>query len=1059
MNGECWIKSLYLKERSWSKGEVGETAHQRLRYWTRLFGNEKERFAESLRGLSSVDPQSLAFLAESGGVPSRESLEQEWVSWFNELLSGTYDNFPLPSEDEIWKRETAPPFSGFFKPFWRLGLGKLRERSSLFQELREETVRHALIQLTHLLFQISHRTLILELNVARVSGILKGDTSEERFRYFSESLLGDREYVRRLYEEYPVLIRLLLNKTLRWVDFFSEVLERTEADRPLLSKCFLDGEDPGSLLEIRMGLGDSHNKGKGVCLVRFESGLQVVYKPRPLGIDARFQDLLRWLNGQFSESEPFYVMKVLDRGVYGWVEFVDHRSCQTEDELSRFYARIGRQLALLYGMEAVDFHYENLIAHGEFPVLIDLESLFHQSLTKRSYTEKAVDRAAELLQRSVQSTGIVPAPLYYRNDPKSLGLEVSGLGGKEQKTPFKVPTIAQKNTDQMQIVQDYARLKDTENRPRLDGKDVDVSDYLDDLERGFRDMYNWLMEHKEQFKKQLHRFAEVEVRSIMRPTIYYGELLRQSWHPDFLRDGLDRDILLHRLWLDTSLRPGLKKVVQSEKRDLLEGDIPYFFTLPGQTHLWDSEGNCLKDCFEESALEKVYRKIDLLNPRDLQEQLQVLHMSILANDARHYADVAPIIPRLEHDLHGMEREEFLREAERIGAYLLSKAITGKDGEEDDLSWISTILEGNNEILWQIAPVGDDLYNGNSGIALFFGYLALLTGQERFEEAARKAMVSVRKKLREFRDHPTWSIGAFSGAGGYLYAMDHLAHLWGDQAMTEELLDSLPGFINMIPNDRLFDFIGGAAGSLSILLGIYRRTGSIRALEGAKRCAEHLLNHAEFAGDGIGWRLPWEEQPLTGFSHGTAGIAAVLAQMYSITGDSRFLDAVQQALAYERSFFVPTAGNWRTPGRDNLSVAWCHGAPGILLGRLMLKQIGYEDEWLDREINIALRTLLKEGFGNNRSLCHGDFGHMEILRFAAKVLKDDRCDRWADSAARQVLGHLKRKGFHTGVSRGVEAAGLMFGLAGFGFGFLKQYSPYDVPSVLRLADTQSLGTIP
>ena len=185
-------------------------------------------------------------------------------------------------------------------------------------------------------------------------------------------------------------------------------------------------------------------------------------------------------------------------------------------------------------------------------------------------------------------------------------------------------------------------------------------------------------------------------------------------------------------------------MVQSEKRDLLEGDIPYFFTLPGQTHLWDSEGNCLKDCFEESALEKVYRKIDLLNPRDLQEQLQVLHMSILANDARHYADVAPIIPRLEHDLHGMEREEFLREAERIGAYLLSKAITGKDGEEDDLSWISTILEGNNEILWQIAPVGDDLYNGNSGIALFFGYLALLTGQERFEEAARKAMVSVRK---------------------------------------------------------------------------------------------------------------------------------------------------------------------------------------------------------------------------------------------------------------------------------------------------------------------------
>ena len=269
---------------------------------------------------------------------------------------------------------------------------------------------------------------------------------------------------------------------------------------------------------------------------------------------------------------------------------------------------------------------------------------------------------------------------------------------------------------------------------------MDVSDYFDNLERlGFRDMYNWLMEHKEQFKKQLHRFAEVEVRSIMRPTIYYGELLRQSWHPDFLRDGLlDRDILLHRLWLDTSLRPGLKKVVQSEKRDLLEGDIPYFFTLPGQTHLWDGEGNCLKDCFEESALEKFCIAKSIFSiPGICRNSCRCFICPYWRTTPGTMPDVAPIIPRLEHDLHGMEREEFLREAERIGAYLLSKAITGKDGEEDDLSWISTILEGNNEILWQIAPVGDDLYNGNSGIALFFGYLALLTGQEQFEEAAAR----------------------------------------------------------------------------------------------------------------------------------------------------------------------------------------------------------------------------------------------------------------------------------------------------------------------------------
>ena len=32
---------------------------------------------------------------------------------------------------------------------------------------------------------------------------------------------------------------------------------------------------------------------------------------------------------------------------------------------------------MLYALEATDFHSENLIAAGEHPVLVDLESLFH----------------------------------------------------------------------------------------------------------------------------------------------------------------------------------------------------------------------------------------------------------------------------------------------------------------------------------------------------------------------------------------------------------------------------------------------------------------------------------------------------------------------------------------------------------------------------------------------------------------------------------------------------------------------------------------------------------
>jgi hypothetical protein len=39
--------------------------------------------------------------------------------------------------------------------------------------------------------------------------------------------------------------------------------------------------------------------------------------------------------------------------------------------------RQGVYLAILYALEATDFHHENLIAVGEHPILLDLEALFH----------------------------------------------------------------------------------------------------------------------------------------------------------------------------------------------------------------------------------------------------------------------------------------------------------------------------------------------------------------------------------------------------------------------------------------------------------------------------------------------------------------------------------------------------------------------------------------------------------------------------------------------------------------------------------------------------------
>ena len=90
-----------------------------------------------------------------------------------------------------------------------------------------------------------------------------------------------------------------------------------------------------------------------------------------------------------------------------------------------------------------------------------------------------------------------------------------------------------------------------------------------------------------------------------------------------------------------------------------------------------------------------------------------------------------------------------------------------------------------------------------------------------------------------------------------------------------------------------------------------------------------------------------------------GCASVLLELAQITGKQKFQSAAIAAINYERSHFYPEAGNWldlRNPVQNQLMIAWCHGAPGIGLGRLhALKYL--DDPEINREIAIAIQTTI------------------------------------------------------------------------------------------------------
>ena len=249
------------------------------------------------------------------------------------------------------------------------------------------------------LVKLASRTLVLELARARDRGELAGDTPAERFLDFTHRLVGGSELAEFL-AAYPVLARVLGESCRQAVEGHLELLARLAEDRgeSLITR-LLDGRDPGALTAIEPG-GDPHRGGRCTATLTFADGRRLVYKPRPLGLHRHFNELVDWLNDK--TGLDIRTVDLLTRHGYGWLEYVVHEPCDDLAGVRRFYHRQGALLALLYVLDGTDMHYENLIAVGDQPVLVDVETLFIRA-THRWAHSAATRRTARF---SVRSTAL-----------------------------------------------------------------------------------------------------------------------------------------------------------------------------------------------------------------------------------------------------------------------------------------------------------------------------------------------------------------------------------------------------------------------------------------------------------------------------------------------------------------------------------------------------------------------------------------------------------------------------------------------------------------------------
>ena len=407
---------------------------------------------------------------------------------------------------------------------------------------------------------------------------------------------------------------------------------------------------------------------------------------------------------------------------------------------------------------------------------------------------------------------------------------------------------------------------------------------------------------------------------------------------------------------------------------------------------------------------------------------------------------------------------FLHAAAALGARLCRDAVW--DGGR--CNWMGDAQDAVNGQLAIVhraqTPV---LYDGTAGMGLFLARLHAATGERPFRTAARGALrqaIGAKDRVAaELR------IALHAGWTGMAWALAEAGDALGEEEWTAESARMAEALRTVDPHPLAVDVISGSAGAIPVLLELARRHGDDALRENAVRHGEFLLDGARRGGDGWSWHTMDApvRAPLTGYSHGVAGVALALLELAAATGDARFREAADEGFRYEARCFLPEQGNWpdyRLFGDPaaaaaqpvSCAVAWCHGAPGIGLSRLRAWVLtGDAARRAEAEAALATtaRTLdaaVAAGAGFGFSLCHGDAGNAELPLLAARVLGDPS---QAERAARVGRMGIERYGatgapWPCGVPGGGETPNLMLGLAGIGWFYLRLHDP-STPSVLLI----------
>ncbi|MDC8760954.1 type 2 lanthipeptide synthetase LanM family protein [Janthinobacterium fluminis] len=937
--------------------------------------------------------------------------------------------------------------AGFYEEHTRLCQTKLQEFCTARKiQLEESYVQAVMPNLLDKLFGVTHKVLIAQ---------YKAIAATVSFDDFCDSLL-EPEVRAFFHSRYPVMRRWMDTLTMTWVEQSCELLARFIDDRAAIQRDIFRSDDAAEIRHIQFGMGDAHRGGRSVARIELCDGRKLIYKPRSLRIDLHFAALVQWLNqhGKLDLQVPV----ALDRGNYGWVEFIHHEECASPAQVEGFYERLGAWLALLYVLEGSDFHYENIIASGAQPVLIDLESFFHPQMPS------ANGESNNNFDDSVLRTGILPS----RIDLDAAHLpDISGIADAEGKEGVVNSLFMVRGEDgAIHFERKKGTLQGALNVPRLHGEKIALgAAHITALKQGFQHMYATILTRREELHARLDAFKGDEVRVLFRNTVAYAHLLEEATHPTLMRSEAALNAHFNLLALAIADCPLAERFIPFETSDLQQRDVPLFTTTADGRHLQYAEDGRIPDFFENSGLARVRRKLELLSEHDMKHQAWVIEKTLLMSEKLNAPKTTTGDAPTRGDYSTEERlnARLLQEAHKVGDYIASQVHV--DG--DRASWMIVKATSLDNRKMELIPAFYDLYCGMPGEILYLSQLSLLSGEPKYRDLADKALHTLQCKLAQARN-TIRPLGLFVGWGGVIHLFCSLAVMDGGRdanrhfAEIERLFDSVD-FAELIAADRAYSLLKGAAGLMLACADYHIASGSPRALQLARQAAEHLLANRQQDYPGYSWLIT-SSVPLAGLAHGASGFSLAFARMYSATQEPQYLHACHEALTYERTLFVPEQQNWRdcrelankmAPGQIVCVNAWAHGAPGIGLARLALLQAGIGGAEIQNELEIAVHTTLMHGFTGNHSLIFGSFGNLELLLSCGQYVDPALAQRCSEILPR-LMQELDVHGWQLG-EKNFQPLGMMVGVTGIGYQCLRFAFPDRMPSLLSGMSGPQLNT--